>query len=191
MHAATIWGHVEVVRLLAAVPNAASLLHFHLLDACGYMPVHLTALPIGYPEPATRERESRVKPTGEMLRVLAGAGFNLGVLNGEGLALVHMALRSRDYDLLTILLDLGADPNQRTNSGATPLHVAVETEIDGDTIYTTHAILKLLQHGAEPWATADGYSHLKFLGGTPRRWAEALDHYGAWDLLKAAEEQRP
>lgn len=46
-------------------------------------------------------------------------------LNQQGLSLLHQAIKNGDLILVKALLRSGADPNQKTSGGDTPLHLAV------------------------------------------------------------------
>jgi ankyrin repeat protein len=98
---------------------------------------------------------------------------------------LHSACENGDVEAVTELLGKGADPNARDQFGQTPLHIAVDSEIDG-MWQTTHslecldfAIAKLLViHGAS--LTAEDSN-----GETPIDW---VVRYGE-EAMAAFERQ--
>ena len=48
----------------------------------------------------------------------------------DGYSLLHQAAEFQDVAAIEYLIGAGCDPNQRDNYGQTPLHIAVDSEID-------------------------------------------------------------
>lgn len=99
-----------------------------------------------------------------------------GDVNGadEGMPLLHCACEHQDLDAIRALVAVGADVNRRDECGQSPLHIAVDIDIDSVVqaggmemqFETTHLLLQL---GADPGAR-------DARGQTPRDWAAG---YGA------------
>ena len=87
-----------------------------------------------------------------LLEALVPLGANPNASGHDGLRVLHLAARDDSDDLLVaIVLDLGADPNERDRAGRTPLHIA----------NTAKAMQRLLDAGADVDAQdADGYTPL-------------------------------
>ncbi|KAG8448012.1 hypothetical protein GDO86_015205 [Hymenochirus boettgeri] len=85
---------------------------------------------------------------------------NLHLQNWEGRSCLHIATLKRDHNLISLLLDNGADINdQEGTSGKTPLHLAVEM-LDGPllTHLLTHhpSVDSLMYNGCTPLHLAVG-----------------------------------
>ena len=68
--------------------------------------------------------------------------------NPFGVRPVHAASAAHDRETMRLLLEAGADPNQRQRGGFTPLHEAAHTD-------DVEMARLLLDHGADPALTAD------------------------------------
>jgi uncharacterized protein len=68
--------------------------------------------------------------------------------NPFGVRPVHAASAAHDHETLRLLLEAGADPNQRQRGGFAPLHTAAHTD-------DVEMARLLLDHGADPTLTAD------------------------------------
>ncbi|ELT95724.1 hypothetical protein CAPTEDRAFT_162329 [Capitella teleta] len=55
------------------------------------------------------------------------AGLDINRLDSRGMAAIHVAVRRGDPDMLTLLLNLGANAAKASRWGLTPLHIACET----------------------------------------------------------------
>lgn len=77
------------------------------------------------------------------VRQLVATGGSLNQSNDEGVTLLHIACASGYRDVVTVLLDSGADPQAADNHGWTPLHLAAK--------YGQMSIInRLLRHKADP-----------------------------------------
>jgi len=76
-------------------------------------------------------------------------GANVNAVSLQGLTPLNLACGiSQDIDVIALLIDSGADPNLRGNSGWTALHTAAK--------FAPVTIVKyLLDHGADPKALSD------------------------------------
>jgi ankyrin repeat protein len=68
--------------------------------------------------------------------------------NPFGVRPVHAASAAHDHETMKLLLEAGADPNQRQRGGFVPLHEAAHTD-------DVEMARLLLEHGADPALTAD------------------------------------
>jgi ankyrin repeat protein len=68
--------------------------------------------------------------------------------NPFGVRPVHAASAAHDHETMRLLLEAGADPNQRQRGGFVPLHEAAHTD-------DVEMARLLLDHGADPSLTAD------------------------------------
>ena len=68
--------------------------------------------------------------------------------NPFGVRPVHAAGAAHDHETMRLLLEAGADPNQRQRGGFVPLHEAAHTD-------DVEMARLLLDHGADPALTAD------------------------------------
>jgi ankyrin repeat protein len=90
----------------------------------------------------------------------------------NGWSLLHIAAEMQDIAAIEYLINSGCDPNRRDNHGQTPLHIAVDSEIDG-AIQTEEPIeyrvtKRLIELGADATRQNDR-------GETPMDW---IDRYG-------------
>ena len=72
----------------------------------------------------------------------------------EGEGLLHAAAREQNFELIKLLIEAGADVNIRDTEGETPLHIAIDRDVDGAiqegqraTLETTRLLISL---GADP-----------------------------------------
>ena len=86
----------------------------------------------------------------EAVRVLLehGADADDDADNPFGVRPVHAAGAAHDHETMRLLLEAGADPNQRQRGGFVPLHEAAHTD-------DVEMARLLLDHGADPALTAD------------------------------------
>jgi uncharacterized protein len=86
----------------------------------------------------------------EPVRVLLehGADADDDADNPFGVRPVHAASAAHDHETMRLLLEAGADPNQRQQGGFVPLHEAAHTD-------DVEMARLLLDHGADPALTAD------------------------------------
>ena len=86
----------------------------------------------------------------ESVRVLLehGADADGDADNPFGVRPVHAASAAHDHETMRLLLEAGANPNERQRGGFVPLHEAAHT----DDVEMTRL---LLAHGADPALTAD------------------------------------
>ena len=86
----------------------------------------------------------------ESVRVLLehGADADDDADNPFGVRPVHAASAAHDHETMRLLLEAGADPNQRQRGGFVPLHEAAHTD-------DVEMAQLLLAHGADPALTAD------------------------------------
>ena len=144
LHLAVHWGRTPVVELLLS--RGADVRATAAWDRHNEMtPLHLAV------------REASKKAAGPMLvlaRALLDAGAPVDAINGDGLAALHVAVERGCLELARLLLDCGADVNQKSVydpfSSWQPLHVAA--------YYHHTAIVELLlSRGADVRATAKSY----------------------------------
>ena len=105
--------------------------------------------------------------------IAQGANVNAAAENAQRVAPVHAASAVCDHEILTMLLDRGADPNALQQNDYTPLHTAAAR---GDVGMAT----LLIERGADPQAKAsDGmsvadvarkYGHPDFADWIVARW---------------------
>jgi uncharacterized protein len=86
----------------------------------------------------------------EPVRVLLehGADADDDADNPFGVRPVHAASAAHDHETMRLLLEAGADPNQRQRGGFVPLHEAAHTD-------DVEMARLLLDHGADPALVAD------------------------------------
>ena len=99
----------------------------------------------------------------EMIRLLISQGANVHILNPDGNALLHVAMRSLDRsvcpEIAQILIDAGCNPLARNLNGETPLCIAAKQEYRGIGTYlllfgTPSDIWSLLHPDPSSQATA-------------------------------------
>jgi ankyrin repeat protein len=99
----------------------------------------------------------------------------------SGWSLLHVAAELQDVAAIDYLIQVGADPNQRDIYGQTPLHMAVDSEIDGtiqaDEPLEYKATKRLIELGADPTIKDND-------GATPM---DCIDRYGEWARKKFDE----
>jgi hypothetical protein len=104
----------------------------------------------------------------ECIAALLAARADPNLADDEGRAPLHLAAASTvggSLDVLKLLLEYGADINQRGKDGATPLHEAVTSWLRSN---APALMMHLLESGADTTAVNDA-------GQTPLQ--VALDHY--------------
>jgi uncharacterized protein len=86
----------------------------------------------------------------EVVRLLLerGADADDDADNPFGVRPVHAASAAHDHETMRLLLDAGADPNQRQRGGFVPLHEAAHTD-------DVEMARLLLAHGADPALAGD------------------------------------
>uniref|UniRef100_A0A3B4Z141 Unconventional myosin-XVI-like n=1 Tax=Stegastes partitus TaxID=144197 RepID=A0A3B4Z141_9TELE len=77
------------------------------------------------------------------VRQLVATGGSLNQPNGDGVTLLHIACASGYREVVSVLLDSGADPHPADNNFWTPLHLAAKYG-------QTSIVSQLLRHGANP-----------------------------------------
>ena len=119
----------RLAELLDRDPSAAD-----AVAADGFRPLQLAAF-FGQPAAA---------------RLLVERGADLDAVSGNqaGLRALHSAVAGRHHEIVTLLLDAGADPGPRQLGGFTPLMAAA---LHGD----EPMVAALLAAGAEPTARSD------------------------------------
>jgi uncharacterized protein len=123
-----------------------------------------------------------LKRAAELLEI--GAGVNY--INQRGSTPLHDMIEHGKIDAVRFLLSHGADPNRRDIYGQTPLHHAVDSELqEAIFIYDTRheyvlpridLTTLLLLHGADPNVRSAQ-------GETPYEWAVSYGHQGAVELM--------
>jgi len=93
---------------------------------------------------------------GRIREMLAAAPELVNARNAEGKALLHLTILGGDAPHLQWLLEAGADANAVSDSGRSPLALAVESS------HAQELVSLLLEHGADPDAVDhDGFSALE------------------------------
>ncbi|HMV80341.1 MAG TPA: ankyrin repeat domain-containing protein [Leptospiraceae bacterium] len=110
---------------------------------------------------------------------------NLDSVNSDGLTLLHTALKERNLEISTILIEKGADVNAKGFNGFTPLHYAILINVDlwekdDDELIDIFPLLELLlKRGANVNELTEG-------GSTPLHFLiECYDY--ELDILKACK----
>ncbi|KAL8996044.1 MAG: hypothetical protein Q9169_004356 [Polycauliona sp. 2 TL-2023] len=164
---ATESNNLDCLRLLAESgakldsPDTAGITPLHLASSVGAIACMEFLLSHGVDVNARIESYSR-----SALLVAAGAGQNdaLEVLlaNGakvdwcdsEGKTALCYASERLNPPMVISLLEAGANPNWQADRGTTPLHMAVDSEVDPDDVANSSlavkaVVKKLLEHGAD------------------------------------------
>ena len=104
-------GHPRVVRILLDHGANAS-----IVDDCGYAALHACV------ECGNTDEHLAV------IRTLANDGVDLDLPVGDSLAgtALHLAARRGRSEVMSVLIEAGANPNSRAQDGATPLYVAAQ-----------------------------------------------------------------
>ena len=76
--------------------------------------------------------------------------YDLNILNHSGESPVHVAVATRDEEIIRIILDAGFPVNSQDSAGQTPLHCAIISNCFQSTVQL------LLDHGADPSAVGEG-----------------------------------
>jgi ankyrin repeat protein len=131
----------------------------------------------------------------ESTRTLLGAGAdtNLQIPDWGGTALIIAATMGKT-DVVQLLLDKGANPNQRDNNSFTPLHAAVrDSDYGEDAVQRAAAVATikvLLKAGADPNVrlhqekqTVRALNEVSFEGATPLALAAEVNNIEAIKLL--------
>ena len=124
----------------------------------------------------------------EAVRGLIARGADPDAAHGDGFTALHWAVQQGDVEIVTLLLDAGADVEARTRLGShTPLHVASRSA-------QAAAVRALLAAGADARAvTATGATALHFAAGAGSDGAVAalLDHGADADAREPVWGQTP
>lgn len=127
--------------------------------------------------------EAAVAGRVEDMNALIAVGVNINGLDEQGRTALHAALIARQVAAVVYLLDRGADPNICTESGVSPLALAIDAEsLDASTDSrgrpaAADMTLALLLKGADANAPSGG-------GLTPLALALARGHGRAADLIR-------
>jgi ankyrin repeat protein len=110
-----------------------------------------------------------------------------------GMSALELAIEHMQLEVARHLLEVGASVNSRDEAGQTPLHWAVDIEIEAAITQsdregwrvpvTTACTSLLLQHGADPTLRNN-------LGESPVDWARRRHHFAAVALMTEAIERR-
>jgi uncharacterized protein len=125
----------------------------------------------------------------------AGADTSLQIPDWGGTALIIAATMGKT-DVVQVLLDKGANPNQRDNNSFTALHAAVrDSDYGEDAVQRATAVATvkiLLKHGADPNArlhqekqTVRALNEVSFEGATPLALAAEVNSLDAIKALVA------
>uniref|UniRef100_A0A3B1K040 NF-kappa-B inhibitor alpha n=1 Tax=Astyanax mexicanus TaxID=7994 RepID=A0A3B1K040_ASTMX len=137
-----------------------------LQERGGHTPLHLAV------------REQRTECVRELTSCTSVATKHLNIPNYAGVSALHLAVQKGRCDIISMLLEAGADVNQRDQgSGRTPLHWAVESQ--------NCAVVELLLRGR---ASVDQRS---YAGHTPLYCALYRPNKRLQALLKSAGASTP
>ncbi|PRP82206.1 hypothetical protein PROFUN_10415 [Planoprotostelium fungivorum] len=133
LHDAAAKGHVDIIRLMIASPDAHLVLHTKKSD--GNTPSH----------------EAALRGHSDALQLLVQAGASVSDVDQFGQTVLHMAARNGERKMVEQLLRCGAEVNSLDYDGYSALHKLVQGYIDGkegrEEAYVTTADL-LFSHGA-------------------------------------------
>jgi ankyrin repeat protein len=103
---------------------------------------------------------------------IEGGGSAKVIHSQSGWTLLHIAAEFQDIKAREYLVNSGCDPNERDKNGQTPLHIAVDSEIDGaiqtQQLLEYKATKRLIELGADKTIEDNQ-------GETPIEW---IDRYG-------------
>ena len=77
-----------------------------------------------------------------MIKKLIKYGFDVNMQDSDGWALIHYASHSGNLEIVELLLKKGAKVNIKTNSGKTPLKLALKDKDRFRHIFTVDLLLK-------------------------------------------------
>ncbi len=101
---------------------------------------------------------------------LADSKADLNAVDADGTTALHLAIINLHYDLASLLLNKGADPNVTDNAGMTALYAATDMRAPAnmmtrpdpklrDEIDAAGVVKVLLAHGADPNAAIKETDH--------------------------------
>ncbi|KAK3787923.1 hypothetical protein RRG08_020370 [Elysia crispata] len=92
------------------------------------------------------------------LNILTAAGADVDVRDADDCTALMSAVRRTDSQAVKLLLGKGANINALTESGKSPLTIALKYNL-----YDYRTILELLRHGADPAMTRRDRTHLHYM----------------------------
>ena len=159
---AAVTGNVETVRKLLAQGNS----------------------PADAPELARALRSACANGNVELATLLLDYGVDVNARDEHDLAALDISIEELNLEIIALLIRKGADVNAKNEYGRTPLHLAIDSEVqwdiypgDGGSRQPTGEIIKLLIDGG---ADVNAQTNK---GETPLQWAKNLGHKPAQEIL--------